>query len=225
MTRIADALVQLFFAMLVGVVLAVGLPVYSVISLMRRGIEPPVGIFEWAIVVCAGTVLAVIWVTWVVLMWILSVGLIRSALTRLVGELNTARTRQDAHRGQNRVPQRSRWYQENPTVPRAGRLAGIVNTTGTAPMTRGLIVIARNLRTFAIYVLVIGTGVFLYRDRSELTYWDALVFTTYFLGFAVLVLLALWWIGLVVTQGPIAGTKQFAAEWMRKEGREDDERW
>ena len=92
-------------------------------------------------------------------------------------------------------------------------------------MTRGLIVIARNLRTFAIYVLVIGTGVFLYRDRSELTYWDALVFTTYFLGFAVLVLLALWWIGLVVTQGPIAGTKQFAAEWMRKEGREDDERW
>ena len=218
MRGIADATGQLLLAILIGVVLAIGLPAYSVIAFMRDGIEPPANIFEWVIVIGAGIVLAVIWIAWLALMWALSIGFIRDALTRLVNELNTVRTRPRANRGQKKDLPSSMWDQENPT---ADRPAGASNTTRTTTVMRILIAIARNLRTFAIYVLVLGTVAFLGVGRAGFTYWDALTGAAYFLGFAILVFVTLEWIFLVLTKGPIAGTKGFAAKWIGKMDRKD----
>ena len=83
-------------------------------------------------------------------------------------------------------------------------------------MLRILIAIARNLRTFAIYVLVFGTVAFLSVDRAGLTYWDALTGAAYFLGIGILLFATLGWIFLILTKGPTAGTKEFATEWIGK---------
>ena len=78
-------------------------------------------------------------------------------------------------------------------------------------MMRVLMAIARNLRTFAIYVLVFGTVGFLGVDRAGFTYLDALTAAAYLMGLLILGFATLKWIALVLTMGPVAGTKQFAA--------------